>query len=92
MQQSEIVCSECGKICKSNGGYTRHRNAKHSNQNKTSSSTTTEQSRQNSTLTTSSFNDIVLNALQRVKENEVFAEDLRDEFNYYEYKQHEEKE
>jgi hypothetical protein len=38
-------------------------------------------------LTIDSFNEIVLNALQRVKENEVFATHLRDELNQYEYKQ-----
>ena len=38
-------------------------------------------------MTTASLSEIVLNALQTVKENEVFATHLKDEFNQYEYKQ-----
>ncbi|KAK3749027.1 hypothetical protein QZH41_006228 [Actinostola sp. cb2023] len=38
VQSTDIVCNDCGKKCKSRGGYNRHRAAKHKqNQNSTNS-------------------------------------------------------
>ncbi|XP_015748653.1 PREDICTED: uncharacterized protein LOC107328434 [Acropora digitifera] len=34
-QSTNIVCIDCGKKCKSSGGYKRHRAAKHNNSNLT---------------------------------------------------------
>ena len=73
VQSTEIVCSDCGKKYKSSGGYRRHRNTKHNDQ------------QQRLSLTPSVLAEIVNDAVQKVKENKVFNADLRGEFSKYEY-------
>ena len=60
---------------KSSGGYRRHRTTKHNYQ------------QQQLPLTPVVLAEIVNDAVKKVKENNVFNADLRDEFKHYEYGQ-----
>ena len=69
------MCSDCGKKYNTRGGYQRHRAAKHSpNPNEHCL-----------TLTPSILAEIVRNALKKIYERKVFAEELRKELKQYEY-------
>ena len=69
--------SDCGKKCKSRGGYQRQRATKQdSNQNA-----------YHLTLTPDILAEIVNTALKNISEREAFAADLRNELKQYEYEE-----
>ena len=64
MQSADIICKDCGKKCKSKGGYKRHRAAKHGQDenrvNSDESNTNADKTRKTFILTAVILTKIVL--------------------------------
>lgn len=87
MQSADIICRDCGKKCKSKGGYKRHRTAKHAEQVENSLNSETPKA---FILKPAILTEIVLKLLKNVKGNEVFSTSIRNELSLYQYKELEE--
>lgn len=74
--QQEIVCSDCGKKYKTQGGFKRHRTMKHGNSN---------DEQQLKTLNSRILHEIVDTAILKVKENMVYSTEIREELNSYRF-------
>lgn len=87
MQSADIICRDCGKKCKSKGGYKRHRTAKHAGQVENSLNSETTKA---FILKPAILTEIVLKVLKNVKGNEVFSTSIRNELSLYQHKEFEE--
>ena len=94
MQSADIICKDCGKKCKSKGGYKRHRAAKHGQDenrvNSDESNTNADKTRKTFILTAVILTKIVLKVLNSAKGNEVFSTSIRNELSSYKHKELEE--
>lgn len=95
VQSADIICKDCGKKCKSKGGYKRHRAAKHGQDenrvNSDESNTNADKTKKTFILTAVILTKIVLKVLNSVKGNEVFSTSIRNELSSYKHKELEER-
>jgi len=88
VESADIICSDCGKKCKSKGGYKRHRNSKHKDTNTPEIDNTTQDPIQTTcSLIPSTLTQIVEDVIQHILEKDVFTESIYAELRLYRCKE-----